>query len=91
MALELLHELKKQYSARDDEKTLENINKMIAEIEEKLKDGYNRLISFETPSKGFEWFGAAPGHEALSSYGFKQFLDMKKTTNYVDDDMIKRT
>ena len=34
-----------------------------------LRDGYDRLISFETTTKGYEWFGKAPGHEALTSYG----------------------
>ena len=34
-----------------------------------LRDGYDRLISFETTTKGYEWFGIAPGHEALTSYG----------------------
>ena len=34
-----------------------------------LKEGYEKLISFETTTKGYEWFGTAPGHETLSSYG----------------------
>ena len=39
------------------------------DIMEKLKGGYEKLIGFETSSKGYEWFGKAPGHEALSAYG----------------------
>jgi hypothetical protein len=42
---------------------------MQEEIIEKLKDGYKKLIGFETPTKGYEWFGDSPGHEALTSYG----------------------
>ena len=42
---------------------------MIKDIEEKLEYGYNRLIGFETPEKGYEWFGDAPGHESLTAYG----------------------
>jgi hypothetical protein len=42
---------------------------MIDEIKKKLMDGYKKLSSFETNSKGFEWFGTAPGHETLTAYG----------------------
>ena len=42
---------------------------MIEDITSKLQDGYKKLISFETSSNGFEWFGAAPGHETLTGYG----------------------
>jgi hypothetical protein len=38
-------------------------------ILENLKKGYEKLISFETGTKGYEWFGTSPGHEALTSYG----------------------
>jgi hypothetical protein len=34
-----------------------------------LKDGYKRLLNFETSEKGYEWFGESPGHEALTAYG----------------------
>ena len=34
-----------------------------------LKTGYDKLVSFETGTKGYEWFGKSPGHEALTSYG----------------------
>lgn len=39
------------------------------DIMEKLKKGYDRLVSFETSTLGYEWFGDSPGHEALSAYG----------------------
>ena len=60
------------------------------DIMEKLKKGYERLIGFETSSKGYEWFGKSPGHEALSAYGLAQFNDMKKVVNFVDDKSIDR-
>ncbi len=41
-----------------------------------LEEGYRRLLNFETSSKGYEWFGMAPGHEALTAYGLMQFHDM---------------
>jgi len=90
MALQLLTELKKQYEARDDQETLVKINAMIKDIKEKLKKGYDKLIAFETSSKGYEWFGTAPGHEALTSYGLKQFTEMAQVTDFVDPAIIKR-
>eukprot|EP00356_Strombidium_inclinatum_P015526 CAMPEP_0170494050 /NCGR_PEP_ID=MMETSP0208-20121228/14413_1 /TAXON_ID=197538 /ORGANISM="Strombidium inclinatum, Strain S3" /LENGTH=44 /DNA_ID= /DNA_START= /DNA_END= /DNA_ORIENTATION= len=42
---------------------------MTTEIKEKLDRGYKKLATFETVEKGYEWFGKAPGHEALSAYG----------------------
>jgi uncharacterized protein YfaS (alpha-2-macroglobulin family) len=56
-----------------------------------LSRGYKRLVGFETRSKGFEWFGADPGHEALSAYGVVQFTDMHKVFPDVDRTMIQRT
>lgn len=64
---------------------------MTKEIEEKLAIGYKRLISYETSTKGFEWFGNSPGHEALTAYGLNQFLDMAKITDIVDYALITRT
>ncbi len=64
---------------------------ILAKAENLLKRGYNRLIGFETPKKGYEWFGSAPGHEALTAYGLMQFVDMKSVCNYVDEKMIDRT
>lgn len=59
-------------------------------MREKLKLGYDKLIGFETKTKGYEWFGKAPGHEALTSYGLGQFQEMKLVTDFVDDDTIQR-
>jgi hypothetical protein len=63
---------------------------MIKEIREKLEVGYKKLISFETSSKGYEWFGTSPGHEALTSYGIMQFTQMKDVVTFVDDSTIQR-
>lgn len=56
-----------------------------------IKEGYNKLIAFETSQHGFEWFGASPPHEGLSAFGLLEFLEMKKVYPEVDDTMIKRT
>ena len=63
---------------------------LLASIEPKLDKGYKRLTSYETKEKGYEWFGSAPGHEALTAYGLMQFHDMKKVYS-VDEKMIDRT
>jgi uncharacterized protein YfaS (alpha-2-macroglobulin family) len=55
-----------------------------------LDKGYKRLIGFECKKKGYEWFGADPGHEALTAYGLFEFTDMAKVTE-VDAGMLERT
>jgi alpha-2-macroglobulin-like protein len=56
-----------------------------------LDRGYKRLVTFETKEKGYEWFGASPGHEGLSAMGIMEFVDMKKAGGDVDQKMIDRT
>lgn len=53
--------------------------------------GYKRLITFETKTNGYEWFGSSPGHESLTAYGIMEFVDMSKVYDGVDQTMIKRT
>ena len=55
-----------------------------------LDAGYGLLTGYETPEKGYEWFGGAPGHEALSAYGLMEFADMSGVYD-VDQDMVART
>ncbi len=52
--------------------------------------GYKRLIGFETPKNGFEWFGNTPPHEALTAYGLLEFTDMQEFIK-VDKRMLERT
>jgi alpha-2-macroglobulin-like protein len=63
---------------------------IIARSEEVLARGYDRLVGFESRSKGFEWFGADPGHDALSAYGLMQFTEMSQVRP-VDAAMLDRT
>jgi len=73
-------------------KTTENKDKQLMKrANDLLNKGYSRLVSFETPTKGYEWFGGSPGHEALTAYGLMQFNDMKMVCNYVDNQMVERT
>jgi len=55
-----------------------------------LANGYDRLLSFECKSGGYEWFGEDPGHEALTAYGLMEFSDMSKVHS-VDSVMLERT
>src|SRR5207248_1856109 len=40
--------------------------------------------------EGYEWFGQAPAHEALTAYGLLQFRDMARVAD-VDPAMVTRT
>lgn len=64
---------------------------LVARTQDLLDQGYKRLVGYETPEKGYEWFGGAPAHEALTAYGVVQFLDMKGVYGDVDDAMVART
>ena len=67
------------------------INKKIAGKATKyLSLGYQRLVSFEVPGGGFEWFGKTPAHVFLTAYGLFEFFDMAKV-HPVDANLIKRT
>lgn len=55
-----------------------------------LDKGYKRLIGYECKQGGFEWFGADPGHEALTAYGLMEFTDMSQVRD-VDTAMLART
>lgn len=52
--------------------------------------GYQRLLTFEVPGGGFEWFGSPPAHVVLSAYGLLEFTDMA-LVRPVDAPMIART
>jgi alpha-2-macroglobulin-like protein len=67
-----------------DERTLSRATEL-------LEKGYKRLSTFETKDKGYEWFGSAPGHEALTAYGLMQFSDMKRVGGDVNQGMMDRT
>ncbi|WP_207534439.1 TonB-dependent receptor plug domain-containing protein [Desertivirga arenae] len=75
-------------------KYLKQVGKANREIETKalgyLKNGYKRLVGYETSENGFEWFGKAPAHEALTAYGLLEFTAMKEFLE-VDEAMLKRT
>ncbi len=63
---------------------------LIAKTTTTLDHGYKLLTGYETPQKGYEWFGKTPGHEALTAYGLMEFEDMGKVYE-VDKSMVERT
>ena len=75
-------------------KYLKQTGKLNSQVEAKalnyLKNGYKKLVGFETSEQGFEWFGKAPAHEALTAYGLLEFTAMKEFVE-VDEAMLKRT
>jgi alpha-2-macroglobulin-like protein len=72
----------------EDQQNDLKIKSMIIDIEAKLKRGYDKLVSFKTKEKGYEWFGESPAHEALSAYGLMQFTEMSQVTSFVDSTMV---
>jgi hypothetical protein len=66
-------------------------NKTMARAIDLLQRGYKRLTTFEASKRGYEWFGADPGHEGLTAYGLMEFTDMKQAGAEVDQKMIDRT
>lgn len=62
----------------------------MSESQKKLQKGYDHLLTFEAKKGGYEWFGADPGHEALSAYGLMQFDEMKEVLPNVDTSMMSR-
>jgi uncharacterized protein YfaS (alpha-2-macroglobulin family) len=57
---------------------------------ELLDRGYQRLVGYECRTRGYEWFGHDPGHEALTAFGLLQFHDMQAVFA-VDTVMVSRT
>ncbi|KAJ5079290.1 a-macroglobulin complement [Anaeramoeba ignava] len=55
-----------------------------------IQKGYKKLISYECKNGGFEWFGDDPAHEALTSMGVLEFLDLS-TIFSVNQEMMQRT
>ncbi|MGA2229425.1 MAG: alpha-2-macroglobulin family protein [Tepidisphaeraceae bacterium] len=64
--------------------------RVIAQSNELLDKGYQRLLGFECQNKGYEWFGEDPGHECLSAYAILEFTDMSAVRT-VDAGMLADT
>jgi hypothetical protein len=73
---------------------LKRTKKSAPEIEAKARQyihlGYQRLIGFEIPGGGFDWFGRPPANVTLTAYGLMEFQDMAKVHDF-DPKLIERT
>ena len=73
---------------------LKRIGRLTPEVESKarmfINAGYQRLLTFEVPGGGFEWFGRSPAHVGLTAYGVLEFTDMSRI-HPVDPAMVART
>ena len=62
----------------------------LAKSEAYLNAGYQRLLTFERPGGGFDWWGSGEPLIWLSAYGLMEFNDMAKVWP-VDRGVIERT
>jgi hypothetical protein len=72
------------------QQTKQNAPKIEAKARQYIHLGYQRLVGFEVPGGGFEWFGRPPAHRTLTAYGLMEFEDMAKVHD-VDANLITRT
>jgi hypothetical protein len=59
-------------------------------VESYINAGYQRALTYEVKGGGFSWFGDAPAHKVLTSYGVLMFGDMSRV-HFVDPGIIART
>jgi len=63
---------------------------MLMKSENYLNIGYQRLLTFERPGGGFDWWGSGEPLIWLSAYGLQEFNDMSKVYP-IDRGVIDRT
>src|SRR5262249_54030557 len=63
---------------------------LLLKAEQYLNVGYQKLLTFERPGGGFDWWGNGPPLVWLSAYGLQEFNDMAKVYP-IDRSVIDRT
>src|SRR5690242_9297469 len=63
---------------------------LLMKAEQFLSVGYQKLLTFERPGGGFDWWGRGEPLVWLSAYGLQEFNDMAKVWP-VDKGVIERT
>jgi hypothetical protein len=63
---------------------------LLMKSEQYLNVGYQKLLTFERPGGGFDWWGSGPPLVWLSAYGLQEFNDMAKVYP-IDKGVIDRT
>jgi hypothetical protein len=71
-------------------KTKTNAPKLMMQAEQYLNVGYQRLLTFERPGGGFDWWGSGEPLIWLSAYGLQEFNDMARVYP-IDRGIIDRT
>jgi len=71
-------------------KTKANTPEILMKAEQYLNAGYQRLLTFERPGGGFDWWGSGEPLVWLSAYGLQEFSDMSKVYP-IDRGIIDRT
>ena len=64
--------------------------KLLLKAEQYLNVGYQKLLTFERPGGGFDWWGSGPPLVWLSAYALQEFSDMARVYP-VDRGVIDRT
>jgi hypothetical protein len=64
--------------------------KLLLTAEQYLNVGYQKLLTFERPGGGFDWWGSGEPLVWLSAYGLQEFNDMAKVYP-IDKGVIDRT
>lgn len=63
---------------------------ILMKAEQFLNVGYQKLLTFERPGGGFDWWGSGPPLVWLSAYGLHEFNDMARVYP-IDRGVIERT
>lgn len=71
-------------------RTKKSVPRVEATARQYIHLGYQRLLSFEIASGGFDWFGNPPANTVLTAYGLMEFNDMARVHD-VDPRLIERT
>jgi uncharacterized protein YfaS (alpha-2-macroglobulin family) len=71
-------------------KTKTNSPKLMMQAEQYLNVGYQRLLTFERPGGGFDWWGSGEPLVWLSAYGLQEFNDMARVYP-IDRGILDRT
>src|SRR5437868_8797763 len=63
---------------------------LLLKAEQFLSIGYQKLLTFERPGGGFDWWGSGEPLVWLSAYGLQEFNDMSKVYP-IDKGVMDRT
>src|SRR3954451_9776702 len=63
---------------------------LLAKAEQYLSVGYQKLLTFERPGGGFDWWGSGEPLVWLSAYGLQEFSDMARVFP-IDRGVLERT